>query len=120
MWADPSLTIHDIAARLDITPSAVTQRVKARGLPPRKGGGGCNRKLDPALFRRMWDANVGAASIAEHFGVNTVTVTVRARQWGFPKRKCSRWNAISATAFLMRECAASEAAAARAHWEMAA
>ena len=36
---------------------------------------------------------------------------MRAREWGMPKRKCSRWNAITVAAFFLAETAKAERAA---------
>ena len=78
----------------------------------RPGGGGMNRKLDPVLFRKMWDANVGAAEIATYFGLSHAnSISKRAREWGMPKRKCSRWNAITVAQFFLGETARIERAA---------
>lgn len=71
-----------------------------------------NRKLDPDLFRAMWDANVGAREIAAYFGLaHPNSVSKRAREWGYPKRNCSKWNAISVLTFFMAKTARTEQAA---------
>jgi len=113
MWCDKSTPASVIADRLDVSVQAVTSRARIRGMEKRAGGGGLNRKLDPELFRKMWVANVGAAEIAAYFGLShSNSISKRAREWGMPRRKCSRWNAISVAAFFLAETARAE----RAEW----
>ena len=112
MWRDKSTPASVIADRLDVSVQAVTSRARIRGMEKRPGGGGMNRKLDPDLFRKMWLANVGAAEIAAYFGLShSNSISMRAREWGMPKRKCSRWNAITVAAFFLAETARTERAA---------
>lgn len=113
LWLDPKVPASLIANQLGITIQAVRFRAVSRGLPNRKGGGGLNRKIDPALFREMWDANVGQAAIAAYFGCHIDCVAKRSREWGFPKRHCNRWNAISIAGFLLARSASETAAALR-------
>jgi hypothetical protein len=113
MWLDESLTSREIGERLGVTEQAVRWRAKVRGLPHRKGGGGKFRKIDPVRFRAMWDANVGSADIARAFGVCQPCVNLRAREWGFPKRNCTRWNMVPLARFLWAETARKEQAALR-------
>lgn len=111
MWMDETITAREIGEQLGVSEQAVRFRAKNRGLPPRKGGGGKFRKIDPVRFRRMWDANVGSADIARAFGVTQPGVNLRARQWGFPKRNCTRWNMVPLVRFLWAETARQEQAA---------
>jgi hypothetical protein len=113
MWLDASLTAREIGERLGVTEQAVRCRAISRGLPPRKGGGGKFRKIDPERFRRMWDANVGSADIARAFRVTQPCVNLRAREWGFPKRNCTRWNMVPLVRFLLAETARETEAALR-------
>lgn len=119
MWCDESITATEIGRRLGISRQAVCIRAKTRGLPPRKGGAGRKRKLDPAMFRKLWDANVSPRDIARVFGCSPPTVTERARMWGFPPRDCHKWNVVSVEAFAMAISARAEQAAARALWRAA-
>jgi hypothetical protein len=106
MWMDQTITAAQIAETLDISVQAVRQRAITRGLPPRKGGGGCRRKIDPLMCRLMWSANVGLADMAAFFDVHPIGLARRARIWGFPPRDCNRWNATPIAAFLMARSAA--------------
>lgn len=113
LWADQALSSADIAGRLNITIQAVRCRAKSRGLPPRKGGGGCNRKVDPITFRALWDGNAGLADMAAYFRAHPGNLINRARAWGFPERNCTRWNMRPVLAVLMEQTAQQERAAAR-------
>ena len=105
MWADPTLKLSDIAARLDVSWQAVTCRARTRGLPPRPGGAGLNRKIDRALFVAMWAANVSPTSMAEYFGVCRENIHLRARRWGLPARGCTRWSVITVAEFAQAQLA---------------
>lgn len=112
MWCDPSVRARDIAEYLGVTVQAVHHRAMARNLQPRPGGGGMNRKVEPTLFREMWMANVSATDIAIYFGLSHPNaVSKRAREWGFPKRKCTRWNMVPMMAFMLAKSARAEQAA---------
>lgn len=117
LWLDPDVPAQAIADRLGITVQAVRLRAMARKLPKRKGGGGKNRKINPALFREMWAANVGMEAMARFFGVHPNCITKRRTEWGLPRRACSRWNSISVAGFLLAK-AAHETEAALAMAEM--
>ena len=106
MWRDPTMTARQIADTLDISVQAVRQRAISRGLPKRKGGGGCNRKVDPLMCRLMWSANVGLNDMAAFFDVHPIGLARRVRLWGFPPRDCNRWNATPMATFLMARSAA--------------
>lgn len=109
MWRDPNIPARQIAETLNVSVQAVTSRAATRGLPKRKGGGGMNRKLDPVMFRAMWDANVRAKDIAAYFGLSHQnSISKRAREWGFPRRNCNRWNMVSMLRFLMEKTAKAE------------
>jgi hypothetical protein len=114
LWNDHSITAADIGRMLDISAQAVKCRAATRGLPHRPGGAGRNRKIEPVLFRAMWDANVSPREIAAHFGVHPQCVSQRARAWRFPKRKCYKHSVVPIVAFFMARVAKSEQAAARA------
>jgi hypothetical protein len=111
MWEDHSLPAQVIADRLGITVAAVGCRARIRKLPKREGGKGSGRKLEPVLFREMWEANVKPAHIAAYFGVHVENISKRARLWGFPDRDCNRWNSITMAAFILRRAARLEQAA---------
>lgn len=113
LWLDGNVSAQAIADRLGVTVQAVSSRAQIRGLPKRPGGGGTNRKLEPRLFREMWDANVKPSHIAAFFGVHPECVTKRARLWGFPARNCTRWNSVTLAAFLLGRAARTEQAALR-------
>jgi len=119
MWEDKSITATEIGRRLGISVQAVRIRAKTRGLPPRKGGAGRKRKLEPGMFRKLWDANVSPRDIARVFGCSPQTVTKRARAWGFPPRDCHKWNVVSVEAFVLAASARAEQAAAAALWRAA-
>lgn len=111
MWMNPDMPVQVIAERLGVTVSAVGCRARIRKLPPRPGGKGSGRKLEPALFREMWDANVKPSHIAAFFKVHIENVTKRARLWDFPPRDCTRWNSITMAEFILRRAARAEQAA---------
>ena len=113
LWLDPDVPAQAIADRLGVTVQAVRFRAISRRLPLRKGGGGRNRKVDPALFREMWDANVGVKAIAAFFDVHQGTIVKRSQEWEFPARVCNRWNSISIMGFLLGRAAKIEQAALR-------
>lgn len=113
LWMDRNVPAQDIADLLDVSIQALRFRALARGLPLRKGGGGMNRKVDPALMRAMWDFNVSPTEIARYFGVHPTTITKRSIEWGFPARNCTRWNSMSVAGFLLAQAAREEQAALR-------
>ena len=70
LWHDEKLTRADIGAMLGITPMAVSQRARTRGLSRRRWRQ--TRKVsDIGLFKDMWSARVMTEEIAAHFGVST-------------------------------------------------
>ncbi len=113
MWMDETITATEIGRRLGISVQAVRTRARVRGLPPRKGGAGRSRKLEPVLFRKLWDANVSPTEIGRIFGCCPQTVTKRSREWGFPPRDCHRWNVVSVAAVMLAASARETEAALR-------
>lgn len=101
MWMDETITATEIGRRLGITVQAVRIRARVRNLPPRKGGAGKVKKIDPVLFRKLWDANVSPVEIGRLFNCCPQNVTKRAREWGFPQRDCHKWNVVSLAAFIL-------------------
>lgn len=66
-WSDSTITAKAAADRLGISLGALRDRAHHRGLPPRRNG----RPFCVPVpeFTRLWNAGVGNAELAAHFGV---------------------------------------------------
>ena len=102
MWYDPSLTIADIAAALNIGKRSVWQRAHHRGMPDRT----TIIRMGPAPIlddkaKAMWEACVRREDIATLYGVHPSTVDQHVHRKGWRRgRKVNRWRpAISLTDF---------------------
>lgn len=120
MWMDRTLSLNDIAARLNINFKNVSARAKRRGLPKRDEAGVAARlvRIDCPQFPRMWALGVSTADMALHYGVALGTIWYTARRLGLPRRKLNRWHMLSLADF--RAIQLREALAARAREEQAA
>lgn len=77
-----------MARALGVTRSGLSYHAtKKLGLPSRVANRKCMTR-DVELFKAMWEAGVGTAEIADHFGMSgSSAVTVRRRNLGLPPRK---------------------------------
>jgi hypothetical protein len=114
LWADTSISIAQIGASLGVSEQAVVQRAKSRGLPLRglRGLRGVPRVIqNDDEFTAMWEAGVGRAEMARHFGVCEPLIGIQARRLGLPKRRLHWRRALTVQGFLMaREAAVTRAA----------
>jgi hypothetical protein len=111
LWADTSISIAQIGAMAGISQQAVQQRAKARGLPLRGLRGVPRTIRDDDEFTAMWEAGVGRAEMARHFGVCEPLIGIQARRLGLPKRRLHWRRALTVQGFLMaREAAVTRAA----------
>lgn len=115
MWADRSLTRVQIAAALGISRQAVTDRARARGLPPRSDTGGRPpTRVNDADLRDMWAAGVSPREIAGLYGVSPGVIWRAAARLGLPphdrawmpKITLADWRAQRALSRLAAETAA--------------
>ena len=85
MWADPKVTVVDMAAALGISPQAVSRRAMHRGLSNRGRLAAISIKDDEA-FKAMWEAGKTLAEIAEHFGCCRHSATATRKRLGLKPR----------------------------------
>jgi hypothetical protein len=111
LWADTSISVAQIGAMAGISQQAVQQRAKSRGLPLRGLRGVPRTIRDDDEFTAMWEAGVGRAEMARHFGVCEALIGIQARRLGLPKRRLHWRRALTVQGFLMaREAAVTRAA----------
>lgn len=114
LWADDTVTINEIAARLGVCRQAVSIRAAVRGLPPRKGRYKRPRVEDQHPdIAPMWRANVGLRDMAAHFGCSHTAIIKAADRLGLPKRSGTRWDMISVEDYLALRLRIAMAASAR-------
>lgn len=109
-WADETMCIGDMAARLGVSLHAVSCRAKARGLPARPR----TRQLkisDTAEFTAMWNAGVQTRDIMEHFGCSHLTPRNTAARLGLKPRGWGWYSPVRLADYLRDKEAAAMAAA---------
>jgi hypothetical protein len=101
LWNDPAVHVTEIAERLGISRQAVAIRARVRGLPKRAGWKSSHKRVedDAPGLAEMWLANVGVTAMAAHFGCSHTGIMAAAERLGLPKRKLSRWDAITVDDF---------------------
>lgn len=68
VWANPKISADRIGAALGCSGSAVRQKAKRLGLPPRGHGRDACKYGDDELFREMWLAGVNIHEMRAYFG----------------------------------------------------
>lgn len=117
LWLDRTITVAEIARRLDVTDSAVTARARARGLPTRRTVRytAHKRKITDPQFPELWSAGITLAELARLYHCTTGTVYETAKRLGLPRRNNTRWNAKTLVQWLLAaDAQATEAALQRA------
>lgn len=93
MWADPSLTIEDIANHLGVCSRSVWQRAKYRGLPGRGHIVAKAKCVFDDEFAAMYQARVYSADLAQHYGCTVSNVEKHSRRLGVKRsRRMTRWD----------------------------
>lgn len=111
MWHDSAKTTDEIAAAFGLHRSSVTGIGYRMGLSPRKVG--AKPRIDEALFRSLWAAQVTTAEISRVMGMARNYPGVVAKRLGLPKRPQGMRGTISATDFLSQQLRIAMAASAR-------
>jgi hypothetical protein len=125
LWSDPAVHVADIARTLGITRQAVAIRARVRGLPPRKGARKAVRdRVEDRCpdFAALWTAGVGLVAMMEHLGCCHTAILKAAARLGLPKRRLTRWNALTMAdyrATLLRDAMAASARETRAAMKLA-
>lgn len=84
-WADPDLTVAEIAARFGMLDLVAGQHARRLGLPPRIGG--APRAAFGPAFDRHWRDGVRTRVMAAIYGCHPDTVLREARRRGLSRRK---------------------------------
>ena len=84
-YADPDITVRQIARQLGIRDSSVTHAARALGLPPRRKATDC-KPIDPARFAELWREGLTVREMAANFNVSPRTVRANVSRMGLPKR----------------------------------
>ena len=117
MWADTSLTLHEIGKKLGIHQSTVSQRASAFGLPKRHDvipPIRPHRKIhDPQLCRDMLRFGVSVPEICAHFGITPSGLKSFRVRSGEPARKRGTHPSTSKTVAEFKAAQAAKALAAR-------
>lgn len=88
LWERLDIRTEDMARALGVSRAGLSYHaLKKLGLPSRVKNRKCAIR-DVELFKAMWEAGVGSAEIAAHFGLyGTGCVTTRRTKLGLPPRK---------------------------------
>lgn len=92
-WMDLSRTSEQAAKSLGMSRSALANRAKAMGLPPRPAGR--PTRIVKAILPPLWRANVRVSDIADLFKCPATSVTQAARRYKLPQRPRGRHILIS-------------------------
>lgn len=110
LWADPSLRLDDIAARLGMVKRCVESRAVAMGLPKRKTGIPKVYAF-PADFDDMWKAGVTTREIGAFVGRSHNLPSVEARRRNLKPRSKSCGKKLTMLAYQLAKRAKAERAA---------
>lgn len=105
LWFKPTVSIQQMADAMGVKRQAVTWRARSFGLPDRTKMRA--RKIQPELFREMWEAGVSTHEIARHFGLSChSSACAMARHLDLPRRvrgKSGKMNGGCAATITVRE-----------------
>lgn len=114
LWSRMDIPTARIAAALGVSRQGLSWKAKALGLPPRTQNREPQKKLDDAMFTRMWLAGVSSTEMARYFGYagsgalsrRRVILGLPARTRGRGGKNAGGWiETISLTQFLERDMA---------------
>lgn len=91
IWMDSRIRAAEVAAVFGVCESAICDRARRLGLPPRPTRGlRPEARARDAEFRRLWNAGVKLAEIARHFGTSVGYAQRKRRVLGLPPRKARK------------------------------